>query len=75
MAQELIDAKIAKAKSDLVKDFFMWLNFVNHNLEFFNALSYDLTVNVDPVISTINFVKPLVAGPCTNDPLALNADP
>ncbi len=53
----------------------MWLIYMSHNLEFFNALSYDLTVNVDPVISTINFVKPLVAGPCTNDPLALNADP
>ena len=75
MAQELIDAKIAKAKSDLVKDFFMWLNLVNHKLEFINTLSYDLTVNVDPVISTVKFVKPLVAGPFTNDPLALNADP
>ena len=53
----------------------MWLNLVNHKLEFINTLSYDLTVNVDPVISTVKFVKPLVAGPFTNDPLALNADP
>ena len=74
MAQELIDAKIAKAKSDLVKDFFMWLNFVNHKLEFITTLSYDLTVNVVPVISTLNFVNAFSAGPFTHDPLALNDD-
>lgn len=75
MAQELIEAKIAKAKSDLVNDFFMWLNFVNHKLKFINTLSYDLTVNVDPEITTVKLVKPLSAGPFTNDPLALNVDP
>lgn len=66
---------MATAKSDLVNDFFMWLYFMNHNLEFFNSNYYALTVKVVPVISTDNFVNPLVAGPCTKAPLALNADP
>lgn len=54
---------MAIAKSDLVKDFFMWLNFMKHNLKFFHTIHYDLTVKVVPVISTDNFVKPFVAGP------------
>ena len=66
---------MAKAKNVLVKDFFMWLNFMNHNLKFFHTIHYDLTVKVVPVMSTDNFVKPFVAGPCTKDPLELNDDP
>jgi hypothetical protein len=54
---------MAIAKSDLVKDFFRRLNFMNHNLKFFNKIHYDLTVKVVPVMSTDNFVKPFVAGP------------
>ncbi len=54
---------MAKAKNVLVKDFFMWLNFVNYNLELFTTIHYDLTVKVVPVMSTDNFVKPFVAGP------------
>jgi hypothetical protein len=72
VAHELIDANRAKATNDLTRDFFIGLLFLSKSKI---KIIYALTVKVDPVISTVNFVSPFVAGPCTKPPLELKVEP